>query len=48
MTLRPVARLDTDGRTSGFCDSLCAQRTHYMVQPLAELYGGCMAVLKVS
>ena len=21
---------------------------HYMVQPLVELYGGCMAVLKVS
>ena len=21
---------------------------HYMIQPLVELYGGCMAVLKVS
>ena len=25
-----------------------AQVCHYMIQPLVELYGGCMEVLKVS
>ena len=25
-----------------------AQVCHYMIQPLVELYGGCMVLLKVS
>ena len=29
-------------------DGAAATVRHYMIQPLVELYGGCMAVLKVS
>jgi hypothetical protein len=37
------AAVSCDGRALPF-----AQDGHYMIQPLVELHGGCMAVLKVS
>jgi hypothetical protein len=38
---RPLLRADLRG-------DLREEVFHYMIQPLAELYGGCMVVLKVS
>jgi hypothetical protein len=35
---KPLVRTDVD--TQQVC--------HYIIQPLVELYGGCMVVLKVS
>jgi hypothetical protein len=42
---RPGQVLSWNVQAAGASDSECA---HYMIQPLAELYGGFMAVLKVS
>ena len=47
MTLWPMARLlDELDETLAFAEQL--QVCHYTIQPLVELYGDCMVVLKVS
>ena len=40
----PFARLEGRWRRTGGAWQVC----HYMIQPLVELYGGCMVVLKLS
>jgi hypothetical protein len=35
-------------RAAELLADLCRSQCHYMIQPLVELYGGCMVVLKAS
>jgi hypothetical protein len=41
-----ACRAQAGGRVGVFREA--NPRPHYMTQPLVELYGGCMVVLKVS
>ena len=46
MTLTPTANDNVTAQE--LRKALALVRCHYMTQPLVELYGGCMVVLKVS
>jgi hypothetical protein len=49
MPLSPMARNEAERLVERALDqTVQLQVCHYMIQPLVELYGGCMAVLKVS
>ena len=50
MTLRPTPRCGAWGVLghAGALDTLCGDLAVSTVQPLVELYGGCMVVRKVS